>query len=234
MQPRKRLTDILHSDDRDNLTRTWDTTQAAPDLAPIPPGDYLCRCLTGELFQSRQGTLGYKMSLEIIEGDHINRRLWWDCWLTPAALPMAKRDLAKLGVTRLDQLEQPLPPGILLRCRVVLRRDDNGDERNRITRFEAAGVEAPDPFAPSEGDRAVPLGDAAEPEGPEGGPVDTSFDPGAMESGQGQTGDTQTTPADKAPTAPSTGSRGRQRRRSPDTLMLGDGSSGCGPYAEGR
>ena len=34
------------------------------------------------------------------------------------SLPMSKRDLAKLCVTSLDQLDQPLPPGI--RCKVKL------------------------------------------------------------------------------------------------------------------
>jgi hypothetical protein len=155
---RKRLSDILtDSSAAVNLAKQWDATEAAGELAPVPAGQYLCRVLSGELFSARTGTPGYKLTLEVAEGEHEGRRLWHDLYLTGAALPMAKRDLAKIGITHIEQLEQPVPQRILLRVRVSLRRDDDGTERNRVVRFEFAGVEPPDAFAP------------------EGGPPDTSF-----------------------------------------------------------
>src|SRR5262249_49127839 len=86
----------------------------------------------------------------IAEGEYADRRLWHDFWLSPAALPMSKRDLAKIGVSDLEQLERPLPPGILLRVRVALRTGDDGRQHNQVGRFEAAGIEPPDAFAPAE------------------------------------------------------------------------------------
>jgi hypothetical protein len=105
------------------------------------------------LFTSKtKGTAGYKLAFRVLEGDHQGRQFWHDVWLTPAALPMAKRDLTKLGVTALEQLERPLPPGIRCRVKLALRRDDDGAEYNRVKTFAVEGIDPPevDPFAPKD------------------------------------------------------------------------------------
>jgi hypothetical protein len=65
---------------------------------------------------------------------------------------MTKRDLAKIGISRPEQLEQPMPPGIVCKLKIALRKDDDGTERNRVSRFELLRVEQPtvNPFAPGE------------------------------------------------------------------------------------
>ena len=65
---------------------------------------------------------------------------------------MAKRDLGKLGVTSLDMLERPLPPGIRCTVKLALRRDDDGNEHNRVRSFEVVGIDEPerDAFAPQD------------------------------------------------------------------------------------
>ena len=65
---------------------------------------------------------------------------------------MAKRDLLKLGIDSPEKLEQPLPAGIRCKVRVALRRDDKGNETNRVVRFDVVGIDAPtvDPFAPAD------------------------------------------------------------------------------------
>jgi hypothetical protein len=146
---RKKLSDILHqSADRERLARLWKTTTAAEERGPLPPAEYTFRVVSGELFASKRGTPGYKLCLEVTEGEYQDRRCWHDFWLTPAALPMTKRDLAKLGVTDLEQLERPLPAGILIRGRLVTRRDDDGNVCNRLVRFECIGTEPGDAFEP--------------------------------------------------------------------------------------
>ena len=97
-------------------------TKAADDLKPIPAGEYRCRIVNGDLFNSRGGTPGYKLVLEVLDGEHAGRRLWHEIWLTDAAMSMAKRDLAKLGIERPEQLEQPLPLGIVVKAKVALRK----------------------------------------------------------------------------------------------------------------
>jgi hypothetical protein len=148
MTERKKLSDILHGSSRDALAKQWKKTEAAEELAPLPPGEYSFRILSGELFTSKQGTPGYKLTLEVSEGEHEGRRCWHDVWLTQAALPLAKRDLGKIGVTDLEQLERPLPPGILIRARIALRKNEDGTEHNRVVRFEPAGNEPGDAFEP--------------------------------------------------------------------------------------
>jgi hypothetical protein len=150
MREKKKLSDILLHSQQDRLVGIWDNARPADDLRPIPPGEYRCMITDGSLSTARSGTLGYKLTLEVMEGEHAGRRLWHDIWLTEAAISLAKRDLGKLGITSLEQLERPLPEGIIVVARVALRRGDNGEEFNRITRFEVIGIEppSPEPFAP--------------------------------------------------------------------------------------
>jgi len=150
---RKSLSDILREGDRQNLSRAWGETQAAEDFAPLPSGEYVARIVGGELFTSRnKGTAGYKLTFKVLEGDHQGRQFWHDVWLTPAALPMAKRDLGKLGVTAIEQLERPLPPGIRCRVKLALRRDDDGNDFNKVKTFAVVEIDEPeaDAFAPAD------------------------------------------------------------------------------------
>jgi hypothetical protein len=148
-----KLTDILATGGGgSNIGDLWNATTAADDYRPIPAGEYVARIVSGELETSRQGTPGFKLTYEICEGEFTGRRLWLDLWLTEAALPMTKRDLAKIGISRPEQLEQPMPPGIVCKLKIALRKDDDGTERNRVSRFELLRVEQPtvNPFAPGE------------------------------------------------------------------------------------
>ena len=146
-----KLSEILRGGDADRLQNAWNTTQAAGDFGLLPPGEYVCHVSNGELESSRsKGTPGFKLEFVVIDGEHKGRRVWLDAWLTEAAMPQTKRDLGKLGITSLDQLERPLPPGIRCKVRVVIRKDDDGNEHNRVRSFEVIGIDTPkaDPFSP--------------------------------------------------------------------------------------
>jgi hypothetical protein len=150
MIERKKLADILRNADREKLGRIWKTTKAAGDLKPLPSGEYRCSVASGELFNAKSGKPGYKHKLVVLDGEHSDRLIWCDIWLSEAALPMAKRDLGKLGVTGLEQLERPLPDGIIVNAKVALRRNDDGTEYNRVVRLDVVAIETPEPepFAP--------------------------------------------------------------------------------------
>ena len=146
-----KLSDLLKNGDADRLRRSWETSQAAGDFGLLPPGEYVCHVSKGEFESSRsRGTPGYKLEFIVIDGEHKGRKVWHDCWLTEAAMPQTKRDLGKLGVTSLDQLERPLPPGIRCKVRVVINKDDKGNDQNRVRMFEVVGIDTSksDPFAP--------------------------------------------------------------------------------------
>jgi hypothetical protein len=169
---RKSLSEILSNGSGESLRKAWDSTAAAGEFAPLPAGDYTAHVAGLELFNARtKNTPGVKITFKVIGGENAGRLLWHDCWLTEAALPQTKRDLAKLGITALEQLERPLPTNIRIRCtvQVTLRTEDDGTTYNRVKRFDVLGIDTPevDAFAP---DAAEPAGDA-----------DASFDPAALE-----------------------------------------------------
>jgi len=147
-----KLSDILTAGGfgGDDFSKTWQDTEAADEFKPLPAGEYVCHADRGELKTARTGTPSYSLSFKVCEGEHTGRLVWLDLFLTPAALPMAKRDLAKLGIDDPAKLEQPLPPGIRCKVRVALRKDDDGAERNRVVRFSVVGIDKPavDAFAP--------------------------------------------------------------------------------------
>ena len=164
-----KLSDILNGSGGDFNDR-WNSTEAAGDFGPVPRGEYVCHVTKGELESSRsKATPGYKVEFVILDGEYKGQRLWLDCWLTPAALAQSKRDLGKLGIVSPEMMERPLPRGIRCKVTAVVRRDDDGIERNRVRSFEVIGIDKPEvsPFAPK------PPGDAAEPDGN----ADSSFTP---------------------------------------------------------
>jgi hypothetical protein len=143
---RKSLVDVLAGTSRDDLARQFAEAEAAGDMLPLPRGTYRCRVTDGELVTSKGGTPGYSLTFTVDDGGHKGRKVWHTAWLTPAAMPMTKRDLAKLGVTSLDMLDRPMPPGIVCEVKVAVRADDDGVERNRVVSFAVVEVLA-DPTA---------------------------------------------------------------------------------------
>ncbi|MCE9629455.1 MAG: DUF669 domain-containing protein [Planctomycetia bacterium] len=137
--PRK-LSDILTGESREELSRRFDEVEAAPDFAPVPPGSYEVDFVSGQLCQSQKGVTGYTCVFEIAAGEYRGRKIWHTSWLSEASLPYAKRDLKKLGINNLEQCEKPVPPGIYCIVKVVVRTEDDGTQRNRVTHIEAGGV----------------------------------------------------------------------------------------------
>lgn len=144
-----------------NLEQLWNSAEAAPELRPLPTGKYDCRVYGIELFKARRNaTPGAKITFAVADGQFANRRLWLDLWLTPAAIGQTKRELAKLGITELAQIERPNPAAIRrIRCQVAatLRKGDDGTEFNAVRSFAVTGIdpETVDPFlTDGEGDNA--------------------------------------------------------------------------------
>lgn len=137
---RRRLVDVLNGETCEDLARRFNETEAAPEYAPVPRGVYSAEVSSGELTNSGTGTPGFTLGFTVTDGDYKGRRVWHTLWLTQAAMPMTKRDLAKLGIVSLDQLERTIPPGILCQLTVVLRTDDDGQTRNRVTRYEVVEI----------------------------------------------------------------------------------------------
>jgi hypothetical protein len=131
------------------LKGAWANTQASAS-DPLPPGSYKCLAAEGRLFNSQSNsTPGYKLVLQVLDGPHAGRRLWHDLWLTPDALARTKYELGELGITDLDQLEEPLPVGRIVEVVVARRLGDDGLPFNKVRSIKAISPAAPvDDFAP--------------------------------------------------------------------------------------
>ena len=151
----KQLLGDFFPDDSGNdesFKKLWDSTEAAGDLKPLPKDKYCCLLVSGEQQISRKGTRGYKITFRVIDGEFSGRLVWDDVWFTNAALPMAKRKLARLGITTSEQVYQPVPPGIRCTVHVVVSQKDDGRVDNDVTNFEVTGHDEPEvnPFAPEQ------------------------------------------------------------------------------------
>ena len=135
MSERPSITNILNEGGGD-WRQAWNQTEAAADFEPIPAGTYTAIAQGGELIESRHGTPGYRLRFRIRSGEFAGRVLVHDLWLSPAALPMTKRDLAKLGISGPEDLERPLEPGLVCEIRVARRVGDDGEVHNAVKRFE--------------------------------------------------------------------------------------------------
>ena len=134
----------------------FDDTEAASPASreALPAGEYIADVVPAGSFSSvnRNGTPLYKIEFKIAEGPHTGRRIWFDIYLTAAALPYAKTEFAKIGITRRASLEQPLPAGIRVRLKIGLERNDSGEQFNVVRGIlELVSFSPPiaDPFSPA-------------------------------------------------------------------------------------
>lgn len=137
--PRK-LSDILGGKDYEELVRQFAEIEAAPEYEPIPGGLYEADLIRGEMCLSQAGNTGYRCTFEVAAGDFRGRRVYHTFWLSERAMPYSKRDLKKLGISRLEQCETPVPPGIFCTLKVVERTEDDGTRRNEVRGIDGCGV----------------------------------------------------------------------------------------------
>lgn len=149
MQPRKKLSEIVK--DMDKLKQQWAATTPAPDTnTPIPAGEYVCGIVSGEAFQARTGTPGFKVTLRVMQGTLAGRLVWHDYYLTENSLPYTMRALEKIGITDLEQLDGGLPSGLVVKAKIVVNKRDGGGERNEVRAWELMEVNSPEePTAPA-------------------------------------------------------------------------------------
>lgn len=138
-KPRK-LSDILAGKSFEELARRFDEIEAAPDFVPVPEGKYEVDLVSGEMYESQNGSKGYKCVFEVSTGDHRGRRIWHTFWLSESSMPFTKRDLQKLGINSLKRCAEPAPAGIYCTVKVKVRTDNDGTQWNRVAEIVAGGV----------------------------------------------------------------------------------------------
>ena len=122
----------------------FDTAEAAPEFAPVPPGIYAALAERGEFTTTRSGAEAYRLRFRITDGPQAGKSVVRTWTFGPKALAYTKRDLAPFGLTTTAQLLAPFPEaGRTYRVRLVvaLQRGDDGIERNDIKRIEQLGID---------------------------------------------------------------------------------------------
>lgn len=122
----------------------FDSIDAAPEFAPVPPGVYKARVARGELRKTKADDDCYRVRFEIVEGPHKGQsvfRTW--TFNKPNSIAYAKRDLALFGLTTSDHLRAPFPPtdkDVSCRLVVALQRGDDGIEHNDVKRIDQVRI----------------------------------------------------------------------------------------------
>ena len=129
-----------------DLMKLFDET---PDTQqPLPSDAYECEAIKGELFTSKSGTKGYKITWQVVSGEHTGRWIWQDLWLSAKAMAFSKERLKHVGINTSEQLSQPIPAGRICKLVVVQRQSDNGQFYSEVKSVEFLRQEV-DPFAPN-------------------------------------------------------------------------------------
>lgn len=132
---------MIDSRTNTQLDQLW---ASATDTEILPAGEYVAHASSGRIRTCKTGTQSYTIEFTILEGEHRDKRVWLDNYLTDRAMARTKRMLAKLGITSPAQLQQPLPYGLRCKVRVGVRKDDQDTTRNQVEDFTYLGQdEAP-------------------------------------------------------------------------------------------
>lgn len=146
------LADILRGGK--DFMQAWDEAPStAADQKLIPTGTYRCRVADGKLAESRQkATPSYKVTFEVIEGDHVGRKLFLDLWLSATALRISKPMLITLGFPeRGANLRVPCPAlDAIAEVVVAMRADNQGRQWNEVRSFKIVEAAPADDFAPAD------------------------------------------------------------------------------------
>ena len=122
----------------------FDSTEAAPEFAPLPAGTYAARVVRGEHCQTKtKGEDAYRMRFEVTEGTHVGKTVIRTWTFGAKARPYTKRDLAPFGLTTRAKLLSPFPEAgreYFVRLVVALQRGNDGIDRNDIKRIDLLRV----------------------------------------------------------------------------------------------
>lgn len=137
----------------EDVATVWANSKPAEDFddSPVPKGKYKCVVASGELKRNVNNKPYYAASFKVIDGEHKDRRVFRNFYLTGEAAPFSMRDLAKLTITSIEMLAHPFPPAleVVVNLDVVVTADDKGTQRNEVRKIErvSATLKQPDPAA---------------------------------------------------------------------------------------
>jgi hypothetical protein len=125
----------------------WEQASEA-GIGVIPKAWYRATLIEGGPAESPvKRTKSYKLVFEITaDGPYRGRRLYWDLYMTPAAVCATKAQLRPIGITEYDHTQRVLDRQYECEIRVVVERDDDQTERNRIREYKVLKVVEAQPW----------------------------------------------------------------------------------------
>ena len=117
----------------------------SPDAAkPVPHGQYRCRVTKGEMQISSKGNSGYRLTFEIVGGEHQGRKLWKTYYFTDNARAYSRGELAKFGLVDEGHFTDPFPGDKVIHCTVfvTVTASDRG-EQNEVQRIADIVIQGP-------------------------------------------------------------------------------------------
>ena len=123
----------------------FDANQVEPakDFSPLPSGDYVAAIVDSSMATTQAGTGQYlKLEIQILEGQYQGRKLWENLNLqnpSAQAVEIARGTLS--AICRATGIMTPRDSAELhnipMRVKVAIKKGNDGEVRNRITKFEA-------------------------------------------------------------------------------------------------
>lgn len=125
----------------------FDASTVAPSSpsTPVPAGTYNAQVIESDLKPMKSGNgTALALTLQIIDGPHVNRRIWANLNVqhtNPTAQKIGQEQLSGLchavGVIRMtDSTQLHMKP---LKVRVKIKKDEQYGDKNEIGGFEAIG-----------------------------------------------------------------------------------------------
>ena len=111
---------------------------------PVPHGQYRCRVTKGEFQTSSKGNEGYRLTFEIVGGEHQGRKLWKTYYFTESARAYSRGELAKFGLVEERHFKEPFPGDKVIHCTVfvTVTASERG-EANEIQRITDIDIQGP-------------------------------------------------------------------------------------------
>lgn len=112
----------IKKSDFDNVLKQFEAAPSGNE--PLPSGNYTAKIVSGELFEAKTGTPGYKITWKVIDGEFADHLFWQDLYLSAKAMNGSKWRLVKLGIT---DLRNPPPAGICAELELAIKSGEETD-----------------------------------------------------------------------------------------------------------
>ena len=141
------------------------------DFDLLPPANYNVRILEAEEATTKNGDPGVKVTLEVTDGEHMNRRLWDRCWIGQSSEKFAGREGQRFASlcravgwipSKDSSPSELLGLELVAKVKIEKSRDPQYDDQNRVQDYYASTASvtpSPSPAASADKPKRAGSGD---------------------------------------------------------------------------